>query len=76
MFCLLGPVTYRVVQVASQDGTETQPHVVTTGGLPTGAQVVVLLQVYYFHKSILYMYANILSIKLQFSAVPYQHISN
>lgn len=37
----LGPVTYRVVQVATQDGTDTQPQVVTTAGLPAGAQVVV-----------------------------------
>lgn len=37
-----GPVTYRVVQVASQDGTEAQPQVVTTTGLPAGAQVAVV----------------------------------
>ena len=38
---VLGPVTYRVVQVAAQDGGDPQPQVVTTTGLPTGAQVVV-----------------------------------
>lgn len=37
-----GPVTYRVVQVAAQDGTDPQPQVVTTTGLPAGAQVAVV----------------------------------
>ena len=41
IYFVLGPVTYRVVQVATQDGTESQPQVVTTTGLPAGAQVVV-----------------------------------
>lgn len=35
-----GPVTYRVVQVAMQDGTETQPQVVATTGFPVAAQAV------------------------------------
>ncbi|KAL4228593.1 Upstream stimulatory factor 2 [Mactra antiquata] len=36
-----GPVTYRVVQVATQDGTEQQAQVVTTSGFPVGTQAVV-----------------------------------
>ena len=44
----IGPVTYRVVQVAAQDGTDPQPQVVTTTGLPAGAQVVVTDLVWHF----------------------------
>lgn len=36
-----GAVTYRVVQVATGDGTETQAQVVSTTGFPAGAQAVI-----------------------------------
>lgn len=39
MCYITGAVTYRVVQVATQDGTEHQAQVVSTTGFPAGAQV-------------------------------------
>ena len=38
--CFTGAVTYRVVQVATQDVADQQGQVVTTTGFPAGAQVV------------------------------------
>ena len=37
-----GAVTYRVVQVATGDGTESQAQVVSATGFPAGAQVIPL----------------------------------
>lgn len=36
-------MTYRVVQVAPQDGSDPQTQVVTTAGFPAGAQVIPVL---------------------------------